>query len=104
MLYATYIAIASASGLLTLGLGFFAFLFRKGTPGAWAFLWLMVFSSVWTLAIVPFLITPNLQAKILWTKLEYVGVAGVPITWFFFILRGMWSEGGNRTSADLPPF
>ena len=59
---------------------------RRNLPGSrWliAQLWGV---AIWSLGYALELIEPNLPSKILWAKVEYIGIATIPVVWFLFIL------------------
>ncbi len=58
---------------------------RRPTPGAAAFALLMTAVTVWTLGVVLGLASATLDAKLLWAKFVFLGIATVPVAWVVFI-------------------
>src|SRR5438552_8057462 len=72
------------SATLALWLG--ALIHRRGSaPGAPAFVWLMAAIALWCLTSAFHTLTPALDEKILWAKVQYLGIATVPPLWFLFL-------------------
>jgi PAS domain S-box-containing protein len=72
---------ATAATLLTL----FAWR-RRQAPGTLPFILLMLSVALWSLAYAFELGSPDLETKVLWAKIKYFGVVGVPAAWLFFVL------------------
>jgi hypothetical protein len=72
---------ATAATLLTL----FAWR-RRHAPGTLPFILLMLSVALWSLAYAFELGSPDLETKVLWAKIKYFGVVGVPAAWLFFVL------------------
>ncbi len=72
------------SATLALWLG--ALIHRRGAaPGAPAFVWLMAAIALWCVTSAFHALTPSLDEKILWAKVQYFGIATVPPLWFVFL-------------------
>jgi len=70
----------------TLALWLGALVYRRAsTPGASTFVWLMAAVALWYVTSAFHALTPGLDQKILWAKLQYVGTAAVPPLWFIFL-------------------
>src|SRR4051812_9272637 len=69
---------------------------RASAPGASAFVWLMPAIALWCVTSALHGLTPALGEKILWAKLQYLGIAAVPPLWFAFLSDYV----GARWTAD----
>jgi signal transduction histidine kinase len=58
---------------------------RAAAPGAPAFVWLMAASALWCVTSAFHGLTPSLSDKLLWAKVQYLGIATVPPLWFAFL-------------------
>ncbi len=54
---------------------------RRRSPGAYAFMSLMLAVAFWTLAYVGEVTAPTLEQKLLWLNIEFIGITAVPTTW-----------------------
>jgi PAS domain S-box-containing protein len=59
---------------------------RRGVPGAAAFAILMLAISVWSLGYALELAAGTLGSKLLWAKVEYLGIVATPPAWLAFAL------------------
>jgi len=66
---------------------------RRGTPGAESLALLMAGLCIWTAGYALELSGADLPTKILWAKIEYVGIVTVPVTWLAFALQYTGREG-----------
>ena len=57
---------------------------RRTRPGGVEFSAMMVSAAIWALLYSFELLAPSLGGKVTWAKLEYVGIVGLPVTWFLF--------------------
>jgi diguanylate cyclase (GGDEF)-like protein/PAS domain S-box-containing protein len=75
-----------ANALLAL---FLALLLRRrhAAPGRDIMIWMLFMLAVWAFCYAMITISPSLEEKILWLKLENIGILTVPVFWFFFTLR-----------------
>ena len=71
--------------LITAVLAFAAF--RRSAPGAIPFATLMAAVSLWSLASALETGATDLAPKLLWTRVEYLGIVVVPLAWLAFALR-----------------
>jgi signal transduction histidine kinase len=71
---------------------------RASAPGAYAFVWLMAAVALWCVTSAFHGLTPTLENKILWAKVQYLGIASVPPLWFAFLSDyvGARSAGDRR--------
>jgi signal transduction histidine kinase len=58
---------------------------RASAPGGYPFVWLMASIALWCLTSAFHGLTPSLDEKILWAKVQYLGIATVPPLWFAFL-------------------
>jgi two-component system, cell cycle sensor histidine kinase and response regulator CckA len=64
---------------------------HRAQPGGLQFVLLMGGAVLWTLFYAFEIMAPSLDGKLLWAKLEYLGIAAVPLFWFLFA----WSYTGG---------
>jgi len=76
------ILFASAAVALWLGAAIYR---RPSAPGAVRFVWLMVAAAIWCVTSAFDAVAPSLPEKILWSKVQYLGIAPLPPLWFLFI-------------------
>src|SRR6266545_3374597 len=76
---------------------------HRRTPGAPAFALLMLTVVVWSFAYALELSSATLPAKLLWTRVEYLGIVVLPAAWFAFACQyaGRESWMGRRAIALL---
>jgi len=60
---------------------------KRIAPGAIPFIWLMFALTLWSLGYALELTSANLAAKLLWTKVEYIGILIVPTAFLSFTLQ-----------------
>ncbi len=80
---------------------------RRPAPGATWFALLMLAAAEWSLAYALELGSSDLPAKVLWAKVEYVGIATTPAAWLIFALqytgREKWVTPRNVILLTLVP-
>lgn len=59
---------------------------RRAAQGATMLALAMFSASVWALAYMLELASPDLSVKILWAQVQYLGIVIVPVAWFLFAL------------------
>jgi PAS domain S-box-containing protein len=59
---------------------------RRNIPGTQALALLMLAVAEWAFLSILELADPDLQRKIMWAKLQYVGIVAVPVLWLLFVL------------------
>lgn len=75
---------------------------RTQAPGRRSLLSMLVMIAVWSFSYAMITISTSLEAKLLWLKIENIGILTVPIFWFFFALRYNRLDGWlNRYTALL---
>jgi len=88
-----------ATAILAGGLTVYAFK-RPKQAGATTFGWLMSSMAAWSFFYAFELLAPSLEGKILAGKLEYLGIATLPVLWLVFALeytgRKGWLTLGKR--------
>ncbi len=83
-----YLLLLSLLGAITAALlGIHALFRRRTVEGATAFAACMVGVSIWSLGYALELIAPTLSEKLLWARVEYIGIVTVPLMWFIFIVQ-----------------
>ncbi len=106
LLYGIYlvpllIAAVMAVGLAVLSWG------RRAIPGAPAMALMMDIVALWALTYAGELAAPTLQAKLLWTCLEYLAVVSLPLIWLTFVLNysglTQWARRRNLLLASIIP-
>lgn len=86
MQYTPYCLPYVISGLVTTTVGIMA-LRRRGRPGAIGLALFMAVMSIWSFGNAAEHCSVTLQGKAFWTKVEYIGIATVPVGWFSLSLR-----------------
>jgi PAS domain S-box-containing protein len=71
------------AGLVSLAMAYYAWL-RRGTQSALALMMLGLLLAEWSLGYALELASVNLADKFFWGKLQYIGIAGVPLFWVIF--------------------
>lgn len=68
---------------------FLAFLLRRkhATPGRNAMIWMLVMLAIWVFCYAMITISSSMADKILWLKLENLGILTVPVFWFLFTVQ-----------------
>jgi diguanylate cyclase (GGDEF)-like protein/PAS domain S-box-containing protein len=75
---------------------------RPRAPGRMSLLAMLVMLAVWNFSYALITLSTSLEAKLLWLKIENIGILTVPIFWFFFALRYNRLDGWlNRYTASL---
>lgn len=81
-----YILIVAISGIICAALALRAW-HQREVRGARSFIVLMLAVGIWSLTYAFELGSTTLPAKILWAKLEYLGIVCVPVAWLAFALE-----------------
>lgn len=101
-----WITILIAAAAILTGIGIYAWRHRT-IPGAASFGLLMFAVADWSLAYALELNSVELSAKMLWIRVEYVGIALAPLFWLVFALQytgqGRWLSRRNLTLVSLVP-
>jgi len=57
---------------------------KRDAPGAVYFMLMVLGIAVWSLAYALEILSPDLPTKVLWSKFQYIGIAIIPVGWWFF--------------------
>ena len=93
----SYLLLLLLAAVISSALALYAWLHRR-VPGAQPLMWLMIAVVVWSLAYALELAVHDLSAKITWAKIEYLGIAILPVAWLICI-----AVYGSRSMAVAPP-
>lgn len=75
---------------------------RAHAPGRRSLVFMLIMIAVWNFSYAMITLSTSLETKLLWLKLENIGILSVPIFWFFFALRYNRLDGWlNRYTAAL---
>ncbi len=76
---------------------------KRNVRGAWPFFWLTLAISEWVLTYGLELIASTLADKLLWAKLQYIGISLTPVAWYALALTYAHPERqlSKRTLATL---
>lgn len=75
---------------------------RPHAPGRMSLLAMLVMLAGWNFSYAMITFSTSLEEKLLWLKIENIGILTVPIFWFFFALRYNRLDGWlNRYTASL---
>jgi len=68
---------------------FLAVLLRRkyAAPGRNSMIWMLIMLAVWAFSYAIITVSPLLEDKILWLKLENIGILTVPVFWFLFTIQ-----------------
>ena len=75
---------------------------RQSVPGRNAMIWMLAGLAVWAFAYAMITLSPSLEAKTFWLRIENIGILTVPSLWFIFTLQYTRLDGWlNRTTGAL---
>ena len=75
---------------------------RQHAPGQRSLIALLVMLAVWNFAYGMITLSPSLEVKRLWLRVENIGILSVPVFWFFFAVRyNRLDRWLNRYTAAL---
>jgi diguanylate cyclase (GGDEF)-like protein/PAS domain S-box-containing protein len=60
---------------------------KRDTPGIHSMIYMLAGLGIWSFSYGMIMLSPTLEAKHFWLKLENVGIVAVPVLWFFFALK-----------------
>ena len=60
---------------------------RPSAPGLRSLVWMLIMLAVWTFCYAMVTLSPSLDAKHFWIKVENIGIVSAPVLWFFFTLQ-----------------
>ena len=85
MLLEAYIIAAAMLGAAVVAIALAVVARRLGpAPGARPFVWMMLACAGWSSCALVEFVAQDLAAKVLWSKLAYLGVVGAPSCWLLF--------------------
>jgi PAS domain S-box-containing protein len=95
--YTFYVVLLLATTGVLATLALYAW-YRRTVPGAVPFVWLALAVAEWTLTYALELNGGDISTKVFWARLQYLGIAGMPLAWLAFTLRytgkGAWLTRG----------
>ncbi|HNB54238.1 MAG TPA: histidine kinase N-terminal 7TM domain-containing protein, partial [Anaerolineales bacterium] len=105
--YIFYLTLLALGALIPGGLMGYAWQ-KRNTPGAKPFAALMLFLTIWGGGyFLSVLAGPNLNAKIFWSNLEFIGVVFTPVAWLIFAIeysgRERWYTSRRLLFLSLLP-
>lgn len=75
---------------------------RYPAPGRDAMIWMLIMLAVWAFCYAMIVVSPSMEDKIFWLKLENIGIFTVPVFWFFFTLQyAQFDKWLNRSTGTL---
>ena len=74
---------------------------RASAPGAGAFIGMMAGVALWCITSAFHGLTPVLEEKLLWAKIQYVAIAAVPPLWFAFLSEYVGATWANDRRLRL---
>ncbi len=60
---------------------------RPAKPGLHSMTWTLIGLGIWSFSYAMITLSPTLEAKHFWLKLENIGIITVPVLWFFFTIK-----------------
>ena len=60
---------------------------RPAKPGLYSMTWTLVGLGIWSFSYAMITLSPTLETKHFWLKLENIGIISVPVLWFFFTVK-----------------
>ena len=60
---------------------------RPAKPGLYSMTWTLVGLGIWSFSYAMITLSPTLETKHFWLKLENIGIISVPVLWFFFTAK-----------------
>lgn len=101
-----YVSLLFLSTIISTVLSLYAWR-RRSVAGAATLALLMLAVAQWSFGYTMELVSPQLSAKIFWAKVEYVGIATLPLAWLAFALqytnRGRWLSLRNVALLAVVP-
>jgi diguanylate cyclase (GGDEF)-like protein/PAS domain S-box-containing protein len=75
---------------------------RPHAPGRRSLIVMLVMLALWNFAYAMITLSPSIEVKRLWLKIENIGILSVPVFWFFFAVRyNRLDRWLNRYTASL---
>lgn len=104
--YTPYVLLLFIAAAISIGLAFYAWR-RRPAVGVVPFVWLMLAVAEWSLVYALRLVSADLPAKLLWSKVRYLGILTVPTAWLVFVLqytgREKWLTRLNLVILSIEP-
>ena len=85
--YTPYIIPMLVAAVISAALAAYVWRRRSTAPGATALALLMLALTGWLLAEVLCLVNNDLSARLIWAKVEYIGIVSVPVLLLAFVLQ-----------------
>ena len=105
-LYTPYSIPLFLAAIISGGFAYYAWK-RRSASGATAFALLMLFIAEWSLAYALEVSSATLEAKVFWAKVQYVGIAFLPLAWLAFALQytnfNSWLSRRNVALLSIMP-
>jgi diguanylate cyclase (GGDEF)-like protein/PAS domain S-box-containing protein len=74
---------------------------QQQVPGLTTFILFVISTAVWSLSVGFIVLSPDPSVQYLWSRLGYLGIATLPVTWFIFVWRYTGWRGGISWSLAL---
>ncbi len=87
MIYSLIVASMIVAAVISAALSVYCWRRRHAAEGAVSFALLMLAITEWLLADIKCLLSTTLAAKLLWAKIEYIGIVSIPVIWLVFALQ-----------------
>lgn len=104
--YTPYTLLLVLGAIISLGLALYAWR-RRTAPGAVTFIVLALSVAGWCLGYSLEILSADLAAKIFWAKIQYFGIAALPVAWMTFALqyirRDAWLNRRNLLLLSIIP-
>lgn len=81
-----FIFLPLVSGIISLMLAVVAFR-RRAVTGAWPFMFMLLSAALWSLGQVVEVISPTLEAKIVWDNIQFIAQSGLTLSSLVFALH-----------------
>src|SRR4051794_41379841 len=75
-----YTLMLTSAALLALAMAWSAWR-QRAKPSARALMWLSLAVAEWTVTYALELAASDFASKLVWAKLEYIGIVGIPVAW-----------------------
>ena len=96
--FTPYVLPLFIASLVSFSLAFYAWR-RRPASGAAVFAWLSLSVAIWSLGYALEIGSISLASKVFWAKVQYLGIAALPLLWAIFALQytnhGRWLTRRN---------
>jgi PAS domain S-box-containing protein len=82
----SYILLLASATLVALAIAWSAWR-QRALPSAMALMWLSLAVAEWTMTYALELMAPDFVSKLMWGKLQYIGIVWVPVAWLVLAAR-----------------